>query len=375
MGKVTGRYFKIEDLSGIVSLYNLITGRSRTVSQHAWEWIENPLRKPDIWVLEDEETHEIVGHHGLIPLQLVNKEKVYLAGKTENTILHPRYSGTGLYFIHEQKFFKSVKDNYDLLFTTSGHGVPGKIRKQLGYESLATYSRFFRLSNPENFHLLADYYTQKRMFNPFFKSIIKAGLVASMWGLYFLTFRLNVRSDLTVRIHTGWSDSLAVELDQFWYENKSFYGLTMDRNSSYLKWRIFDNPNIKHTLLAVYGVDGKLAGYSIFAADKVRLPKGVIVDIVSHQRDKKVLKILVSETIKYFKMSQISYIEFPTLKVKNDLSEAFGELGFLDWSNLKSRNKVGSSFMVYMNSELKNENMNLPEKWYYTSLFTEGFVL
>jgi hypothetical protein len=86
-----------------------------------------------------------VGHHGLIPIQLDYFGNTFLLGKTENTILHPKYSGTGIYFIHERKFLQECQARHDLLCTTFAHGTPEKIRRKLGYKSVGRYLTYTKV--------------------------------------------------------------------------------------------------------------------------------------------------------------------------------------------------------------------------------------
>ena len=70
---------------GIVALYNRITGRCRTVAQHRWEWLCAQEGVDSIWVLLDSDSSEIVGHHGLIPVNMEYFGSALVAGKKQKT--------------------------------------------------------------------------------------------------------------------------------------------------------------------------------------------------------------------------------------------------------------------------------------------------
>ena len=78
-------------------------------------WLHTPEGTGSIWVITEAESGKIVGHHGLIPINADYFGKALLLGKTENTILHPKYLGTGIYFIHEKRFLQEAVKRFDLL--------------------------------------------------------------------------------------------------------------------------------------------------------------------------------------------------------------------------------------------------------------------
>ncbi len=165
MVKLESRSYQAGDEYGIVKLYNKITGRCRTVEQHRWEWLDTPQGNGSIWVITESGSGEIVGHHGLIPIQLDYYGKTLLLGKTENTILHPKYLGTGIYFIHEKRFLQEAVERFDLLYTTFGHGTPGKIRKKLGYKSVGRYLTYIKATRNTELKKIMDSLIGRKILN------------------------------------------------------------------------------------------------------------------------------------------------------------------------------------------------------------------
>ena len=376
MGVITSRNYISGDEVGIVDLYNSITGHSRTYEQHLWEWIDSPYGIGNILILEDAESKEIVGHHGYIPLSLVDNGKEFMAGKTENTILHERYLGTGIYFIHEKKFFSQVVKKYRLIFTTSGHGTPGKIRKKLGYKALAQYETFLKITNPKSFYRLFDHYVFKR------KRHVLLVILLKILGIFLSLFDPIVRlsyqkSTQGIQIQKEvWSERLGRSLDVFWDKNKSQFGVTVERTSAFLNWRIFQNPNIKYNFFSSYQ-DDILVGYIITRQAESGFPAGVIVDVIAKENNPHIIDALVKQAILDFEERNISYITFKALKVNGILNQAFSRLGFFNadkfWSILNKKS-TQSELLVYTHANDLEGSLSEPDDWYYSELFCEGFI-
>jgi hypothetical protein len=125
----------------INNLYKSITKRDRNIIEYSWQWLENPYKINSIWIIE-EESGRIVGHHGLIPTPMYILNRSILAGKTENTMIHNDYKGKHIYFPFEKNFYDEAIKIYQILFTTSGEGAPGRIREKLGYKILSHWNIF-----------------------------------------------------------------------------------------------------------------------------------------------------------------------------------------------------------------------------------------
>jgi hypothetical protein len=280
MPKLMSRCYHNGDINGIVSLYNLVTGRSRTVEQHEWEWLYTPEGQGSIWVIEETESREIIGHHGLIPIRLVYLGKPVLAGKTENTILHPRYEGTGIYFKYERGYVKEAERRFDLLYTTAGSGVPGKIRLQLGYGIVGGYARYIKITNRQDLKKVGTDFIKRRISNNILSLLLCSTLKLTS-TIVMRCFSKRGPTDVSVKLEKIMDiEPMADEWDRFWSADKDKFGITADRNSKYLKWRIFNNPHIGYDFFLARK-HGSIVGYVI---TKTRREEGAaigaIVDLI-----------------------------------------------------------------------------------------------
>jgi hypothetical protein len=381
LANLESRTYQAGDEYGIVKLYNKITGGCRTNEQYRWEWLETPQGIGSIWVITESGSGEIVGHHGLIPIQLDYFGKTFLLGKTENTILHPKYLGTGIYFIHERRFLQEGKERYDLLCTTFAHGTPGKIRRKLGYKTVGRYLTYTKVTK--------DTYIKKMMASLIENKIPNSSLRIFCNGIgHILSYPLTIFFSKRGKIDKNITfekveniDAIAGKIDQFWDRNKDGFGITINRTSNYLKWRIFENPNVKYEFLIAMKL-GKVVGYVITKTSASDANLGVIVDLVCEQHDEILFNTILDAAIRRLIETNVHAVSFTTLDSKNFLNRCLAKNGFLPIQKIAAFIRKhftldisGEEVVLLVNVINKNINYRKiynPDYWYYTELFNEG---
>jgi hypothetical protein len=381
MAKLEGRTYQPGDEHGIVNLYNSITKRKRSVEQHRWEWLNTPEGVGSIWVIVERDSKSIVGHHGLIPIRMNCFGKVFLAGKTENTILHPKYMGTGVYFLHERRFLEQALKRFDLLFTNFAYGTPGKIRRKLGYQEVGRYSTYKKVTGLAGLRGIinreVENYSRNKPLKVFLKCI--SYLVIYVLGVIFSKRK---RSNEPVLFETVEDiKSVYDEIDEFWQNNKGNYGITIDRSAKYLEWRIFTNPYLKHNFL-IARRNEEIVGYIICKSVSEEDETGVIIDAISENNDENTLGCMFAEAVDRFKKRGVKIVVFSTLLENRYFDRVLRRQGFV------ASGKIGGALGNFSKSlRVKDEPMLLvrisnkavecsrmynPYCWYYTQLFTEG---
>ncbi len=381
MAKLESRSYKTGDEYGIVKLYNKITGRCRTVEQHRWEWLHTPEGAGSIWVITESGSGEIVGHHGLIPIKADYFGKTLLLGKTENTILEQKYLGTGMYFIHEKKFLQEAMEKFNLLYTTFAHGTPGKIRRKLGYQVVGKYLTYIKATRNMYLKKLMDSLIEKKISNSRLNILCKSishifsyplMIFFSKWGKIDKSITFEKVEDI---------DAIDSEIDQFWDRNKDRFGITINRTSKYLKWRIFKNPNVKYEFLLARKL-GKVVGYVITKNSATDINRCEIVDLVCEQNNEIIFNTILNAAIKRLVETNVYVVNFTTLDSNNFLNRCLAKNGFLPIQ------KIAAFVRKYLTSDISNEESVLlvkvinksingikiynPDYWYYTDLFNEG---
>lgn len=381
MTKLESRGYQAGDENGIVKLYNKITGRYRTAEQHRWEWLDTPQGNGSIWVITESGSGEIVGHHGLIPIKADYFGRNLLLGKTENTILHPKYLGTGIYFVHEKKFLQEAMIRFDLLYTTLAHGTPGKIRKKLGYKAVGKYVTYIKVTRNVYLKKVMDSLIERKLPNSAIKMFFKyishifsypLMIFFSKWGKIDKSITFEMVEDI---------DAIDSDINQFCDRNKGKFGITINRTSNYLNWRIVKNPNVNYKFLIARKF-GELVGYVITKRSTTDFNMREIVDMVCEENNEIIFNTLLKATVSRLKEAKVYAVSFTTLDSKNFLNRRLINNGFLPVQ------KIAAFLRTHLTSEKRGEesvllvkgiNKNLnsiiiynPAYWYYTDLFNEG---
>lgn len=379
MTSLASRLYQPGDEQGIVELYNSITGRNRTLDQHRWEWLHTPEGQGHIWVIT-EGASKIVGHHGLIPIRATYFGRSILLGKTENTIIHPKYKGTGIYFLYERRFLREAKEKFDILYTTSGEGTPAKLRKMLGYKPVGSHATYVKFTSFEAVRRYADVIFSSIIPNklPRCSSIVLFGVTFPflIWHVH-----RNQRKLAPVRIQSDIAfDNVADELDRFWLSNRRNYGITPERNSSFLRWRIASNPYCQYEILIARN-NGDMVGYLIYRISKNRIPKGIVVDVVASRNDATIINSLLYDYIRVLRLRNVPVAMVPTILSKSSINKVLTNNGFLllqQFDDLAKRILVrghteSSVLLAMRTNNQTDEHLTFnPLHWYYTDILTEG---
>jgi len=377
MPNIISRKFAEKDKKELNELYNLVTGRSRTVEKFEWEWLATPEGWGSMWLLEDTDEGKIIGHHGLIPIKFSYFGSPILTGKTENTMMHPHYRGKGIYYPFEVKFCEEAKERFQLLYTTWAVAEHGNIRLKLGYAIVGRYAKYVKATKKS--------YLDKQLANTIRREVRNRFIAALLIGIsrvgsVFLMpfFSRGGSLDRTVKLEKVTDiETVAGELDKFWEFNKGKFGITADRNSQYLKWRIFDNPNLTYEFFLARR-QGDIVGYVI--TRKVGEKRGVITDLVASNNDEKVFNTILDGVVNKFRESGLHVVQFLTLSSDNFLNKALKRNGFVSSSMLQkvgrwvTGKKQQESLLMAkaLDDKLGVAKVADPACWYFTDILTEG---
>lgn len=213
------RKTKPEDSSTLNALYRKYTGIERSHEQFVWEWFQGPYGPAPSWVVVETNTDNVVAHHGVIPCPLWHKGRSIKAARTENSMVDPAYRDKVLYVSYEAMLLKRLLDEFEIVFTTTGKGTPGAIRKRLGYRSVGHWHSFVIHEPPA---YLAARFTGRL-----------AGQLVSA-----LTLPQSKQ-------HSDWSLEPTRDCERvaaLWTCSRNAYSFAPQREENYLKWRLVDNP-------------------------------------------------------------------------------------------------------------------------------------
>ncbi len=371
------RSYQPGDEIQINNLYKLITGRKRSNEEYVWEWINTWDGMGEIWLYFDKNrkpNDQLIAQYSLIPTPLSIFGETYISGKTENCMSHPDIRGHGLYFPHESKYFNETKKRFKVFFTTTGHvakGAPGKIRQKLGYRAFDDWVSYRVFCRNQNFSI---------DFNSLFPSILtKNSIIKKMCELIFSAFlRILPRQNISntngcFKIYDDSNIPLKL-VENLWNQNKTSYGITVDRSESYLKWRLVENPYHNH-MYVCYFEKGKLIGYAVMVAEQNSY---LIIDLFANKNQPIVLKKILI-TIKHLASKNgIFQVKCNTLKRNKCLARILKSAGFFNPKEILNKfimkkSKKPSQFFVYISKEIniKGNPWN-HNHWYVTDLLKEG---
>lgn len=375
--KIVKRLYQPGDEVGINKLYKLITDRDRSDEQYRWEWIDTWNGQGSIWLAFDEDRErddQLVMQYSLIPTPFSVWGESYLAGKTENCMSHPDLRGKGLYFPHEQQSFEEAKKRFQIFFTTAGDvakGAAGAVRRKLGYVAFDAWVRYIFFTNKDylNNLLLARLKNFTKI--PFSVSRTFSAVVSKLFSYYFkMHFPQKPVGDFRV---FSKNDAPLQEIEDLWEQNKTYYGITVDRKSSFLKWRINQNPYFDYVYVLYYK-GRRLVGYAIISLNNNNVFS--IEDILAEKSDMSIFDEIISFLIWYAKDADADAVSCGTVEGNAILKSVFARNKFVDvvsFRNRIERKERTKEFHVYLSPEIKCKKDSLdPQNWYITSLFSEG---
>jgi hypothetical protein len=254
--KFVSRQFRQGDDASINALYRAVTGRVRSDTDFAWQWLEAPAGQGEIWLIETADSSpkgdgpDLVGHHGLMPLFFSSNGKTFVAGKTENTMVDPGFRRKLLYPKFEKQFLADYSERFDVLFSTIGPAAPLRQRKALGYDDSRSWLfleiglRPFAL--PGLLAAMADM-NRKPQTGLIIRTLLGMLRLAAGAAQRLPSGRATFDQDLVAL-----SDHDAKEhqfFDTFWKGAAGQFAMTPRREKPDLAWRFWDNPHVEYTTL------------------------------------------------------------------------------------------------------------------------------
>ena len=298
------RQYEDGDAEAINALYARITGRSRSLRQYCWQWIEAPGGKGDIWLIEAVDARgktELIGHHGIMPIRFSRGADDLLFGKTENTMLLPDFRNKILYPRFERRFASVYESRFHALFSTAGHTGAIRQRRAMGYEFPVEW---IHVRMPVD--LYAEFF--------FAYELLRLRLTGSepAGGQHVDVNPTVFRADHgNMRVL---DDSQAPKdrfFESFWSDVRSHYGVTPSRNHADLNWRFWSNPNAKYITL-ILDNDQYGRGYVVVQLASTSRTSAVIEDIVPTHAEPQAFYYLLTATLASLRHAGIRWVNFST---------------------------------------------------------------
>lgn len=332
-----------EDIQQVVDIYNQVTGRNRTVSQHQWEWFCSPYE--NISYIIQKNGGEIIGHHGLLRINISYQKKKYKMAKTENTVIKKGYGP--LYPKNEIAMHKEYLPEFDVLMTTAARGVTRKIRGKLGYEYFADYVTHSSLID---FSFLLN-----RFRNKFIIGLLRLVLpsVNSLFSNKSINKKFENKVEPLNSVHLE-------KIEDLYSSVKHKYGFMQIRSADYLRYRLLNNPYSSFEVLLLYK-NNDLVGVLIYSIYEEKLTVEDVLFRKKHQ-----LQEMLNRLCNHARRNELAKIVvFTTLK-NSILDNKYKYF-------MRRRTREGSSVVMLKNNIKDEYKKELKVKnFYFTGLITEG---
>lgn len=238
----TYRNYQPGDELAINGLYHTVTGRTRSVEEHAWQWLRTPAGDSEMWLIEaelgDGQT-KLIGHHGVMALEFTYKGMPVRVGKTENTMVLPEFREKILYPRYEKIFLSQYENKFHALFSTMGPPAAIRVRKAMGYEAKHQWQKIYMGKEPFLSLVMVNDIITRKLGRQYLRSFSETPKNLVIDGTRIDAYLGHVAS------------SADFDFDNFWKEISPKYLLTPSRTKKSISWRFWENPYRQHITLVM----------------------------------------------------------------------------------------------------------------------------
>ena len=270
------------------------------VEHWKWRYLDNPLTKSMVFVIEEGDRIIASGHHALYYVRI--KGKNYLSSYGTDYCVHPDFQGLGLSknltnFFLEQRDGAGIEFQY--MVSTNPRIIESSARKR---------------GAPYEFPYPVFYLTRVEDVNKH----IRAQKVDNALGMklrHYFNGRLipdpkKIYADLKI-VDINFFDSRVDYLLEDVSRNHDFI---LYRNHDYLNWRYCD-PRGGDYILKVAESDNKVIGYIVLRINKLEsYYHGYIVELVNCHSRMDVAEALLNSSLQFFKENEVNAVSYQVIR-------------------------------------------------------------
>ncbi|MCD6115432.1 GNAT family N-acetyltransferase [bacterium] len=234
MDRAVIRRYKKGDSTGISEFMkrcflenNRIVVRSHEPEYYKWKYETNPYREPVAWVAESK--NRIVGLMSAIPRMLWINGREVLVAESGDTFVDPDFRGGNIFLRLAQKVYSDCNERgFNFIC-----GIPNPVSYPV-ITKIFMYKPLFickSLVRPLNFDMII----QKKIPVNAISKLLGMGIKK----IYNTIWSINKDDSVFIKQAEN-ADSV---FDQLWEKNSMFLNYGFVKDSKYLKWRFFDNPD------------------------------------------------------------------------------------------------------------------------------------
>lgn len=274
------------DIAGANAFYNDTYRVHRSMAQWHWEFDAAIGGRRAFVVAKVEE--RIVGTQALMPITMITPDGPVLTAKSEETLVDPSMRGKGVFPAMYQPLLEHAAHNG--IQAIWGFTPAYKPFEGVGFSIPArTQQLIFPLSARVADVVGAPAYSGWR------RHALRAGLAgASLLSSARAAAGPRAAAGLRLAVLDE-PPASAAELSQAFV--RTWGGTTIHRDASYLRWRFYQNPNVRATMLGAFRGDA-LVGWIAYSLDHQSM--GYLVDALIPRSDETrlVLQVLIAQALR-----------------------------------------------------------------------------
>jgi len=356
---------KDSDVNAVISLQNHYYSPKRTSKQWIWEYKSN---YPDLFVFTIiKHANRVVGTQGMIPIYINIKGRVYLSGKSENSLLDLKYRGRGLFTeLYDFALSLCKAKKMCCVWGLTGEKSAIKVLRKLGfsiYENVMHNSVL--ILSPRKFISSQILKSRHGVARKIAESLLVMFLFLYSSARRF-SYRYLKRTTKTPREFSIEQKVRSVsDLGRLYERLRQNYAdlIHIEQDEKYVTWRIFNNPNIEYTTYFVYE-DNLLRAYCYVSSKK----NAYLSDLTFEDYDagdfllRTVLNLLCER-----KSNMVGFMGNVKNPLAADIFNLLKKHGFV---------KIRESAFVLRNMSHEHEQCLYDIKnWYLNGLCTEGYEM
>jgi len=267
----------------MVELYKQVLGSVRSSEWLDWKYYKNPAGDHDIQVAEVD--GEVVGSLGIRAMRAkIEEQEISACHVCDLMIKNDFRRGTFM------RLSKAATRDYEgkgrlFVYGTSVKDTLLLSVKLLGFATAGPIKRLVRILDP------TPYLQRKLKFRPLAR-------ILGLLGAFYLELRhwrsMKTAPDYLIKK----VDRVDERFDELWQRRRDDYEISIVRDTTYLRWRYFQNPVQTYTVLAAEK-EGRLEGFIVVCLRVGFINRGFIVDMLADPSDDELCRSLLSEALRF----------------------------------------------------------------------------
>ncbi len=288
------RLLNIKEKELCNDFYNYFYHKRCALRQWEWEFELNTFKPKQIPFAVAIDNGRIIGTQALIPVKMIDKNGVFWTAKSEETLVDPEYRGQKLFErMYALLFNYAEEQNFACIW---GFTPATKAFERLNFAIPGKTKQLFMPFSQRAIQLLLEKVPGVHKSKTKLILSRAAGLVAQPLSSLKTAIRRWDRHNFEIRTITNSNENFGNLTERL---INRFGGITIYRDSDYIRWRFFENPYIRSNVKGVYH-EKELLGWVAYALGDDGM--GYLVDIIVPGDDKRInpeqiTKVLLLEAV------------------------------------------------------------------------------